>query len=456
MPHNWITKINESNSRIHKEDIVKQCLEAALLGSVEADQFLTLAWNAYNPYNVYHLTRIPITEFIIDQENNIDEFFDLIKDLRLRNITGNAAVTAVEWASCNYDSDLWNTLLRPTILKDLKIGATIRTFNKVCKGTKYEIPVFECQLATDSKKHPKKLVGKKILEPKLDGIRALAIVDKTFPDKITVQMYSRNGKPLDNFKNIEEQLASCLKLHTATGPWAENRIKKFVLDGEIISENFQALMKQAQRKTNVDTSDAVYTIFDVIPLDKFNAGSWNMIQSKRSNEWLGHLRDRVNNTCSSLHIISGIEVDLDTAEGHNIMNRFIEDQIEMGYEGSMLKDPDAPYSCKRGFAWLKHKPVITLDLTIVGFEPGKKGTRNEHRLGAIIMQGEDDGRLINVNVGGGYSDKQRDEIWLNRQSLIGHLAEVKADVVTQNQDGTYSLRFPRFERFRDIVAGEKI
>jgi hypothetical protein len=33
---------------------------------------------------------------------------------------------------------------------------------------------------------------------------------------------------------------------------------------------------------------------------------------------------------------------------------------------------------------------------------------------------------------------------------------VKADAVTQNQDGTYSLRFPRFERFRGFEAGEKI
>jgi len=36
------------------------------------------------------------------------------------------------------------------------------------------------------------------------------------------------------------------------------------------------------------------------------------------------------------------------------------------------------------------------------------------------------------------------------------LVEVKADAVTQNQDGTYSLRFPRFERFRGFVPGEKL
>jgi ATP-dependent DNA ligase len=40
--------------------------------------------------------------------------------------------------------------------------------------------------------------------------------------------------------------------------------------------------------------------------------------------------------------------------------------------------------------------------------------------------------------------------------VVGQVVEVRADAVTQNQDGTYSLRFPRFLRFRGFKAGEKI
>jgi hypothetical protein len=36
------------------------------------------------------------------------------------------------------------------------------------------------------------------------------------------------------------------------------------------------------------------------------------------------------------------------------------------------------------------------------------------------------------------------------------MVEIRADAVTQNKDGTYSLRFPRFLRFRGFVPGEKI
>jgi ATP-dependent DNA ligase len=43
-----------------------------------------------------------------------------------------------------------------------------------------------------------------------------------------------------------------------------------------------------------------------------------------------------------------------------------------------------------------------------------------------------------------------------RDKVMGQVVEVQADAVTQNQDGTYSLRFPRFVRFRGFEAGEKL
>jgi len=115
---------------------------------------------------------------------------------------------------------------------------------------------------------------------------------------------------------------------------------------------------------------------------------------------------------------------------------------------------DAPYECKRSDFWMKWKPTITVDLNIVGFEEGTG--RNAGRLGAIVCEGEDNGRTIRVNVGSGFSDSDRDEYWLNRDTILGDVVEVQADAVTQNQDGSYSLRFPRFVRFRGFEAGEKL
>jgi len=454
MPHNWIHKLNESNSKLHKLDVISQALESANLGADDAKNFITCARFAYNSFEVFNVKKIPTTTGITGEANDFGVFIKLLDDLKTRTVTGNAAQAHIERVSLGFDSDMWNNLLRPTILKDLRVGATISSFNKVLKGTNYEIPRFECQLASDSQKNTKKLVGKKVLESKLDGIRILALVDKTYPEKCNVTLYSRSGKVMTNFPHIEEQLRNELNIYQADSPWTTNRIQKFMFDGEIVSENFQALMKQARRKSNIDTTDSVYTIFDVIPIDDFNRGKWNMPQHKRSKEWLGVIRDRVNAECTSLHILDGIDVDLDTAEGHSIMERFGKDQVDMGYEGIMIKDIDAPYLSKRGTNWMKWKPTITVDLEVIDMEEGTG--KNKGKLGAFVCKGIDQGVFIEVNVGGGFTAKERIDFWNRRKELIGFVAEVKADVVTQNENGTYSLRFPRFVGFRGFEKGEKI
>jgi DNA ligase-1 len=68
----------------------------------------------------------------------------------------------------------------------------------------------------------------------------------------------------------------------------------------------------------------------------------------------------------------------------------------------------------------------------------------------------DDGKHIRVNVGSGLSDSARSDIWPIRDSVVGQLIEVRADAITQNQDGSYSMRFPRFKSFRGFEIGEKI
>jgi DNA ligase-1 len=120
----------------------------------------------------------------------------------------------------------------------------------------------------------------------------------------------------------------------------------------------------------------------------------------------------------------------------------------------MIKDPKAPYETKRTVSWLKLKPFIEVSLTVVAVEEGTG--RNVGKLGALVCEGVDDGKRIRVNVGSGFTDSDRDVFWLDRETIIGQIVEVRADAITQNQDGSYSLRFPRFLHFRGFDRGEKI
>ena len=443
MAAGWIRDLESSDSRIHKEKTIEKALMAAKLGSTDAQCFLFNCYQAYNPFYAFNIRQVPETDGLINKPNPWPRFWALLEDLRTRGITGNRARDKIQECAEEFDSEEWNNLARRVLTKDLRCGISEKTLNKVLGKTEYKIPVFTCQLAQDSTDQPKKLKGIKRLEVKLDGVRVLAVVDGA-----NVTLFSRNGKEFENFPQIADAIEDARK-HFQYGRSTGGR---FVLDGEIVGETFQKLMKQAHRKSDAVTDGMVYHIFDLIPLDSFQEGHCNMQQYKRL-EWIETARDRLLDT-PCLRIMNGIEVDLDTAEGHDVMNRFAQDAVAEGFEGIMIKSTDAPYECKRSDFWMKWKPTITVDLNIVGFEEGTG--RNLGRLGAIICEGVDNDRTIRVNVGSGLSDSNRDEYWAARNELLDRVVEIEADAVTQNQDGSHSLRFPRFVRFRGFEPGEKL
>jgi len=440
----WIRDLESSDSRLHKERVIEKALMASKLGSANAQCFLFNCFLAYNPFYTYNIKQVPETQGLVDRPNPWPQFWALCEALRTRSVTGNHMRDMVEECSKNFDSNEWNMLCRRVLIKDLRCGISEKTLNKVLGNSEWKIPVFTCQLATDSADRPNKLTGTMRLETKLDGVRVLAYINSSG----LVTLYSRNGKVFENFPHIEQALTGVAK----TIKTKLSSHEGVVLDGEVIGESFQSLMKQARRKTDANASDSVFYVFDYLPLPDFQRGYWNAQLDKRI-AGLEKIRTDLGNT-AAVKIMPGIEVDMDVGEGHDIMRRFAEDAVVEGYEGIMIKALGAPYECKRSTFWMKWKPTITVDLAIVGFEPGTG--RNTGRLGAIICEGEDQGRRIHVNVGSGFTDAQRDEFWQTRSTLMGVVTEVQADVVSQNQDGTYSLRFPRFVRFRGFEAGEKL
>jgi DNA ligase-1 len=282
----------------------------------------------------------------------------------------------------------------------------------------------------------------------LDGVRALFVVIPGDDGEVTTICYSRNGKQFDNFGHIEEQIRdnyTTIVRACAGADQGRSLINGFVLDGEVIGNTFQELMRQARRKTDVQADDSVFNVFDIVPLEDFRRGHWNA-QLRKRIALLDAIRPVVD-TLPNVELLPHIMVDLDTAAGKDQLERYAKDNVNAGFEGIMIKELEAPYICKRSTDWMKWKPTLTVDLEVVGVEEGTG--RNLGRLGALVCHGVDDGKEITVNVGSGFSDVDRDDYWTNRNLVIGRTCEVLCDVITQNQDGTYSLRFPRFVRFRD-------
>ena len=436
-PETIIQRLEADNSRLAKEAILAEAMEQGL------DEFFEGLRMALDKLYTFGVKQVPVKDDADGQGLSWSNFHQLATSLYTRELTGHAARDAIKLAMDVATQDQWNFWYRRILIKDMRAGFGEKSVNTVAKKSKkpnYRVPVFECMLAHDGANHETKITGRKLVEPKLDGVRVLTVVD--FESR-SVTMYTRNGKELVNFPHIVKAFEDNM----------DNWARSYVFDGEVVSKSFQDLMTQVHRKSDVKADDARLMLFDVIPLVEFKQGQSVMGQRRRSS-FLRENFSKIFAESGCIDIIEQKEFDLDVFTDEIEFKDYNKAMVQAGYEGIMIKDPNGKWEGKRSTAWLKQKPFIEVSLKIVDVEEGTG--RNEGRLGAVICQGKDDGKDILVNVGSGFTDRDRTEYWEERSSLLGQIVEVRADAITQNQDGTYSLRFPRFMRFRGFKVGEKI
>ena len=424
-PWTVIQEIQSDNSRLKKEAIIRRESNA------DNKDFFNGVCMALDGFRTFGIQKVP-TSTIGGAGLSWDVFYLVARQMEERTLTGNDMRNAVDDLCSRATMEQWNDWYRRILIKDLRCGITHKTVNK---HSKYKVPVFECMLADDSAKHEKKMVGDVLLEPKLDGVRVIAICDV---DRDEVKMFSRNGKELSNFPVILQQFDEIL----------DQLSESMVFDGEVMSEDFQTLMREIHRKAGAKTDDAILNLFDCLTLDEFKAGGSGVDLLTRK-DILESYRFGDN-----IKVISGTRMNL--TEDRDRFIDFNKMCIDKGFEGIMVKPVTGAYECKRSTKWLKVKPFIEVSLKVIATEEGTG--RNAGKLGALIVEGEDSGKFIRTNVGSGLSDTDRETFWKDREQLIGHIVEVRADAVTQNQDVTdeYSLRFPRFLRFRGFEPGEKL
>ena len=436
-PWQVISDLEKHSSRINKEQII---FEQSRAGNSEFFEGCRLA---LDPLVTFGIKQVPEKKDADGAGIDWDSFTLILTGFVNRSFTGNLARDTLAEMMKNATKAQWNGWYRRILIKDLRCGVSEKTINKVVEKdhAEYSVPVFGCQLAHDSANHESKVSGRKLIEVKLDGVRVLTVV---YPDG-RVDQYSRNGKELVNFEHVKKQFEAVALAGGVTNP--------MVFDGEIMSSSFQDLMKQVHRKSDVKADDAVLNLFDMVPLADFEVGQCGVPQQTRS-QLIKVWHDMWSDKLPNVSILGQELVDLDTDAGQRRFKEINAQAIAGGYEGIMIKDPKAVYECKRSVAWLKLKPFIEVSLEVTDIEEGTG--KNVGRLGALVCEGVDDGRTVGTNVGSGFSDELRDAIWQNRKKVKGQIVEVRADAITQNQDGSYSLRFPRFLRFRGFAAHEKI
>ena len=369
-----------------------------------------------DPFTPFNIVKVPKTKLRIhppggNELQRFDTFFRVADSCAIRALTGNDAIRAMSgvFSSCTEKEEKW---MRKILKKHLAIGASAKTVNKVFPDL---VPTFEVSLAQKFSLKRIKDFQEVAIEPKLDGIRCFAIVENN-----TALLFARSGKLITNFDNtIGKEL-----LILGDGCY----------DGELMGKDFIELMRQAYRKDDVDVDSTYLALFDYLPLDEWKSGKTILTCCDRNEKLLDKLASSTANL-SMLQPVERLYVEPDYKEIKEIHDEY----VSMGYEGAMIKDPKAPYKFGRGYEVMKMKEFHDVDLPIKGTLEGSG--KHTGKLGSVVVCFNG----VDVQVGSGFSDSLREQIWNDKDNFTGRMIEVRYQEVTP--DG--SLRFPTFVCFRN-------
>jgi bifunctional non-homologous end joining protein LigD len=214
-----------------------------------------------------------------------------------------------------------------------------------------------------------------IFETKLDGFRAIAVIDSAGKARI----WSRNRLPL------EPKFPMVLKAVN------QLNLRSTILDGEIVAldpegiPRFQLLQQWQKRPT----APVVYVVFDLLWDNGRDLTGKSVIQR----------RERLQEIITP---VAGIQA------GGYIENRgkaLFQLAKEKGLEGIIAKRKTSSYqSGRRSPDWLKIKSRPQQEFVVCGFTEGK-GSRSKH-FGALLLGGYRDGKLRYFgHSGSGFSEK---------------------------------------------------
>lgn len=433
--------IEATTSRTEKEQILK-----LHHGNEVLKELLVLT---YDPFVIFGVKKDPK----VKPEGGKDDvdtlhhklFTNLLEDLSERRITGNAALESVRNFFGIISEREYKWYLR-ILQRDLKIGITDKTVNKIWKGL---VPQFTCALANswEPKKTPKRYVA----DTKLDGYRCLVF---NYPDR--VELRSRNGHLLEGYAGIEADYKNYMP-------------EGFMFDGEIMarSGNFNDMQKSAFKKGEAD-KDGVHHVFDVVSIEEFESNNFKVPYEQRLA-----LLDQLNETLEGARSLARVYPSEPLDSSEQGMARLFEihaKNTENDEEGTMIKNLDAVYKMDKSNNILKLKDFYEIDLVVTGVYKGKEGTQFANTMGGVTVElhWEDiemqlpihdpkhakklkyvSGCINEVGVGSGWDVTDRSWYDANPNEIIGKTIQIQFQEISINEQGKHSLRFPTVVKVRN-------
>lgn len=362
--------------------------------------------------------------------------------------TGHAAIAFLKSWLESFDADDAYILER-IIEKDCKIGMGTSNINKVFPNLIEKTPYMGAK--SFSEKLARKIFedGPAHSQVKMDGRYANAIIRHG-----EVELLSRQGETthVGDAKFLEElsRFDDCV----LNGELTIDGYDRYTANGMVASivdiegKRESRTEKETEKKIanfekkHCPYDEAIqgirYTVWDRIEIEEYFNKKSTMEYSTRFRLLVAKIH-RYDATMVSL-------IELKSITTYEEAMEHFQSVLHRGLEGTILKSTVGAWKDGKPNWQVKMKLEMDVDLKIVGFNYGTKGTKNEHVISSLQAE-TSCGKLFTQPQG--LKEDEMTYVTENQDALLGTIVEVKSCGLSHDSDGNYSLLHPAFTKFRD-------
>lgn len=383
----------------------------------------------YNPSVNYYQKKTPKLSDSLPSKFVFD--YDILEELeKLSERTYTGSVAKAHLVSLFMSlSEQGQELLSYIIQRDIRAGIAEAQILKVWPELFFVPPYQRCSLLDDKARKRFEKLEEFLIQPKLDASFAYFISE---PD--SSRMLTRNGSVYPSWFTDMFELVS-------TSCVVAGELETYTKDGMLLSrkEGNGILSSILSGAVNGEFENYSFklTCWDCIPLNDWKQGGCDKPYSERLA--------KLNKMCFfsiGINIIPTYAVE-SLQEAMQIYSEYTKQNLE----GAVIKDPSSLWKHGTANDIVKLKIKFSADYVITGAYEGEG--KYKGMLGGISFATSDN--LLQCNVGTGFNDKQRKELWEQRESLAGKVVEIEANDIVEDKQrkDIKSLFLPVFVEIRN-------
>lgn len=418
--------LNELSSTTSKNEKI-----AILTKNKSNDTLKAVFKAAYDSTINFYQKKIPLYSDK-SQNTSLSLAISRLSNLSSREFTGS---DGIEYLSSILSSVSSNDaeVIKRIIQRDLKVGCSESSANKVWKDLIPEFPYMRCSLVKGIKFDKWDWKSGVYSQLKADSLYAnLDVIDGV------AILTSRNGNefPIEKFPQIAaEVLGLSISGYRVNGELQVSR------NGVILPRQIaNGILNSVSKGGDFDIGDTpVYSVWDIIPIESATPkGKCAFTYTQRFST----LKNMFSKT-THIHIIeTRIVHSIDEAYEHYF------EQLAKGLEGTIIKNPSGTWSDNTSKDQVKLKLEVEVELRIKGFIDGNG--KNASTFGSLLCESECG--LVEVGVGSGITDNDgmRDKLF-NDPNTIGSIVTVKFNnlMPPSKSNPKWSLFLPIFIEIRN-------